>query len=85
MKQFKWDKAKSELLKAGRGVSFEDISSARLITVLQHPVREHQKLMLFDYEGYIWVVPCIEEDNCYFLKTLFPSRKYTKLVKGDKK
>jgi hypothetical protein len=27
----------------------------------------------------------VEEEDHYFLKTLFPSRKYTKLPKGAKK
>jgi hypothetical protein len=38
--------------------------------------------MLFEYKKYIWVVPFVEEKDYYFLKTLFPSRKYTKIFKG---
>ncbi len=40
--------------------------------------------MFFEYRGYVWVVPCIEEIDYYFLKTLFPSRKYTKLLPEKK-
>jgi len=83
MREFRWDSDKSDLLKETRGASFEDIADARLIAILKHPARENQKLILFEYEEYIWVVPCIVEDDCYFLKTLYPSRKYTKLfLKG---
>ena len=34
--------------------------------------------MLFKYKKYIWIVPYVVEKDCIFLKTLFPSRKYTK-------
>ena len=40
--------------------------------------------MLFEYKGYAWVVPFVEEDDYYFMKTLFPSRKFTKLLKEQK-
>lgn len=85
MKEIKWNLLKSERLKKTRGASFEDIVNSKLIFILKHPVRENQKVMLFEYKNYIWVVPFIEEANHYFLKTLFPSRKYTKLYKGVKK
>jgi len=32
----------------------------------------------FEYKKYIWTIPCIVEEEYIFLKTLFPSRKYTK-------
>lgn len=35
--------------------------------------------MLFEYKGQIWVVPYAAEGEDIFLKTLYPSRKYTKL------
>ena len=37
--------------------------------------------MLFEHKGYIWVAPFVETDEEIFLKTLFQSRKYTKLHK----
>ena len=81
MKELRWNLLKSERLKKTRGVSFEDIINAKLINVLKNPTRENQHIMLFEYKNYIWVVPFIEEKDCYFLKTIFPSRKYTKLYK----
>ena len=81
MKPVSWDPEKSDGLKKSRGVSFEEIIHADLLAVKEHPRRKHQRLMLFDYRGYVWVVPFVETKKGIFLKTLFPSRKYTKLLK----
>lgn len=70
---------KSERLKRTRGVSFEEIVRATLIAVKKHPSREHQRIMLFEHKGYLWVVPYVERGDEIFLKTLYPSRKYTKM------
>lgn len=55
--------------------------SAELIAVKEHPGRGNQNIMLFKYKRYIWVVPYVENEKEIFLKTLYPSRKYTKLYK----
>jgi len=81
MKEVKWNYLKSERLKRTRGVSFEEIVTAKLIAVKHHPKREWQNVMLFEYKRYIWVVPYVEEKDHIFLKTLYPSRKYTKLYR----
>ena len=84
MKELRWDLVKSGWLKRNRGASFEDIIQSELIAVKRHPGRPLQKIMLFDYGGYIWVVPFVEDTREIFLKTLYPSRKYTKLYrKGE--
>lgn len=82
MKELRWNLVKNERLKRTRGVSFEDLINSKLIDILEHPGRKNQKVMLFEFRGYIWVVPFVEEEDYYFLKTLFPSRKYTKQLKG---
>ena len=76
-----WDLSKSEKLKRERGVSFEEIIQARLVGALKHPKRHHQRILLFEHNSYIWVVPYVEQGDDFFLKTLFPSRKYTKIWK----
>lgn len=81
MKDIRWSQLKSERLKQTRGASFEDIISSELIAVKRHPKRINQDIMLFKFKGYIWIVPYIEEKNYIFLKTLYPSRKYSKLYK----
>lgn len=84
MKDMRWSQLKSERLKRIRGVSFEEIISAELIAVKKHPRKAHQNIMLFKFKGYLWIVPYIEEKDYIFLKTLYPSRKFTKLYqKGE--
>ena len=41
--------------------------------------------MLFEYKRYIWIIPyVIEKNGDIFLKTLYPSRKYTKMLRERK-
>ncbi len=68
-------------MKYQRGVSFEELLRERVITTVDHPARSDQHLMLFEREGYVWVVPCVTEGNETFLKTLYPCRKYTRLYR----
>ena len=82
MKQIRWDVLKNEKLKKVRGASFEDLINSKLIKIMKNPKRVNQNIMLFEYKKYIWVAPFVEEKDYYFLKTLFPSRKYTKIFKG---
>ena len=81
MKEIRWNLLKNERLKKTRGASFEDLVNSKLIKVMRNPKRVNQSIMLFEYKKYIWVVPFVEEKDHYFLKTLFPSRKYTKIFK----
>lgn len=84
MKEIRWNIEKNERLKYLRGASFEDlINKAELLSVKKNPSRNNQSIMLFYYKKYIWIVPFIEEADYIFLKTLFPSRKYTKHYKGE--
>jgi hypothetical protein len=81
MADIKWSLVKSARLKKVRGVSFEEILQAKLVAVKRHPGREQQRIMLFEHKGYIWVVPYVMDGGDIFLKTLYPSRKHTKLYK----
>ncbi len=84
MKEINWDPLKSQRLKQVRGVSFEEISGARVVDIKDHPSRANQKLMLYDYKGYICLVPFVETETEIFLKTLYPSRQYTRMYRrGD--
>ena len=83
MKEIRWNLLKNERLKKTRGVSFEDLVNSKLIKIMKTPKRVNQSIMLFEYKKYIWVVPFVEEMDYYFLKTLFPSRKYTKILRGE--
>jgi hypothetical protein len=79
--EVRWDASKNERLKNERGVSFEEIISARLLVMREHPSRPNQDILLFERDGYVWAVPCVEREGELFLKTLFPSRKFTKMWK----
>ena len=78
MKPYKWDEQKNKQLKKVRGVSFEEILDAKFIGAEKHPNRENQIVLLFEYDDYIWIVPCVFDDEYIFLKNIFPSRKLTK-------
>ena len=66
MKKMQWDPVKSSRLKRTRGVSVEEIVTARLIDKLKHPTKEHQRIMLFEYRNYMWLVPYVENDDSIF-------------------
>ena len=82
MKPFRWDPDKNERLKAGRGISFEEIVAAveedGLKDVLVHPNQQRypgQVVLGVAYRSYIFLVPSVETETHYFLKTIIPSRK----------
>ena len=85
---FNWDDEKNLLLRASRGVSFEQIVAAiedgGVVDVLRHPNQEkyrNQKIYLVELRDYIYAVPFLKdpENEEIILKTIYPSRKYTKL------
>jgi hypothetical protein len=84
MKKIKWDEAKNKILKDERGVSFEEILDSTFIGAEEHRTRKNQIVLLYEYRKYVWVVPCIVEKEYIFLKTMFPSRKYTSLLRSKR-
>jgi uncharacterized DUF497 family protein len=85
VKYFDWDVVKNQRLKFERGVSFEDIVlnifNDKLITIIKHPNQEKyakQKIFVIELHDYAYLVPFIETKDRIFLKTIFPSRKFTK-------
>ena len=85
MKYFDWNHEKDEKLKLGRKIGFEDILTAietgGLIEIRNHPNPKRygkQKEFVVLIEGYVYVVPFVEDDEKIFLKTIFPNRKETK-------
>jgi len=82
MKYLNWDSEKNEILKHTRGISFEEIAylieSDQILGVEGNPGWPNQKMYILEIENYAIIVPFVERDNGIFLKTAFPSRKYTK-------
>jgi uncharacterized DUF497 family protein len=85
MSRYEWNETKNRRLKKVRGLSFEEIVYARQLDIIKHPTREDQRLMIFERRGYCWVVPCVKTEDGFFLKTLYPSRKFTKIYLGKEK
>lgn len=81
MKELRWNPLKSIRLKRTRGASFEEIISSEFIALIRHHRRDNQDTMLFKFKGYIRVVPFVEDKDHFFLKTAYPSRKFTKAYK----
>lgn len=83
MKPIEWDHDKNEWLIKNRGISFElcatYIREDNIVAVItNHPPYEHQKVFILNIEGYAYIVPYVEDDQKYFLKTIYPSREATK-------
>ena len=90
MKYLNWSCDKNEILKAKRGISFEEIAdlieSGKILGIEENPGRPGQKIYILEIENCAVIVPFVEKDNEIFLKTAFLSRKYTKhyRLKGEK-
>jgi hypothetical protein len=89
MTYLNWRLEKNEILKAKQGLSFEEIAllieSGRILGIEENPGRSNQKIYILEIENYAFIVPFVEKDNEIFLKTAFPSRRYTKRygLKGE--
>jgi hypothetical protein len=81
MKELRWDPEKDQWLQRERGVGFQELTQTRVIAIKQNPVRPYQDVILYEYQDYIWVVPFVDEGDYWFLKTAYPSRKYTRSVR----
>ena len=89
MKPFRWDPDKNERLKTGRCISFEEIVLAiedgGLKDIFVHPNQRRypgQLVLVVTYREYVFLVPSVEEEDHYFLKTIIPSRKATRDYSG---
>ncbi|MBI5922191.1 MAG: toxin [Betaproteobacteria bacterium] len=92
MKPFRWGQEKNETLRTERGISFENIvvavESGGLLDILAHPNQTKypkQRVFVVACDNYAYLVPFVDEDDYFFLKTAIPSRKATKeyLNKGE--
>lgn len=87
-----FNEEKNELLKATRGVNFEEvikaIESGRVLDNLLHPSEKyaHQRLLVVEINEYMYAVPCIIDPlkKEIFLKTIYPSRKLTHTYRRKK-
>ncbi len=88
---YRWNYEKNLKLKAGRGISFEQvvmhIERGDILDVVQHPNQEkcpNQQLIVVDIDNYACLIPFVEDENGKYLKTIIPSRKATLDYLGGK-
>ncbi len=84
-----WDIEKNKKLKNERGISFEQVEKIILdkeyIDILENPTRETQDIFILNINDYIHIVPfVIDDEENIVLKTVFPSRKFNKIYRGNK-
>jgi len=85
MKPFRWSPEKNKTLRTSRGVSFESIvvaiEAGGLLDILAHPNQAkypRQRVLVVACDNYVYLVPFIDEEDYFFLKTVIPSRKATR-------
>jgi uncharacterized DUF497 family protein len=90
MKPINWNSVKNQQLIADRGISFEDIvfymQQGQLLDDIEHPNSEkypEQRIFVINVDGYVHLVPYVEDRKEIFLKTVIPSRKATKQYLGE--
>ena len=91
MKIYNWDPDKNQELNLNRGISFEKavfyIEHGGLLDDIVHPnVTDYpnQRIFRLKIEDYVYLVPYVESEYEIFLKTIIPSRKFTRIYFGDK-
>ena len=89
MKYFNWNGEKNQLLIRDRGKSFEEvifhIQNGGLLDDIRHPnARDYpcQRIFIVEIDDYVYLVPYVEDEQGYFLKTVIPSRKFTRIYLG---
>lgn len=87
---YEFSPEKNAKLLLERGVGFEDViavlGSKGALTVIDHPnpgKYPQQQIYVLEIDGYIYGVPFERQDNKVFLKTVYPSRKLTKVYKDN--
>jgi uncharacterized DUF497 family protein len=91
MKIFNWDPNKNQKLMEERNKSFEEIvfhiQNGGLLDDISHPNENDypkQKIFVVGVNDYAYLVPYVENEVEVFLKTIIPSRKFTKLyIRGN--
>ena len=86
-----WSEEKNQLLQIQRKLSFEmvveKIENQNILSRRSHPDTKRypqQFIFVLELDGYVCYVPFVENDEEIFLKTIIPSRKLNKELKGKK-
>jgi uncharacterized membrane protein len=83
--KFGFNKSRNDKLLKERGVSFYDaiepIIKNGILLNFEHPDKKrypNQKVMVININDYAYCVPYVIDNDTWFLKTIYPSRKDTK-------
>lgn len=89
MKIFNWNSDKNQELILERDISFEEavfhIENGGLLDDIVHPNASdypNQRIFIVRINDYVYLVPYVENQEEVFLKTIIPSRKFTKTYLG---
>jgi len=94
MPEYFWDETKNSLLLQTRNIGFEDIVAAihrkMVLADIPHPNHTrypNQRIMVVKVRDYVYAVPYVIDNDNWFLKNIYPNRKYNKKylnIKGVK-
>ena len=89
-KTFRWNVDKNNQLQQERQINFQTIVSSieggKLLDIVQHPNQNkypNQRIFIVEIDRIVYLVPFIENETEFFLKTIIPSRKMTKKYLGE--
>ena len=84
-----FDEEKNKKLFQQRGVTFEQvieiIASSGILLDFKHPKVEqypNQRILVISIENYPYCIPYIMNDNEIVLKTIYPDRRFKKLLEA---
>jgi uncharacterized DUF497 family protein len=82
---FKWNEEKNQLLKQERNLSFEAvvavIENDQIIDDYVHPIRDGQRVLVVEIDGYVCAVPYVRNERTVFLKTIYRNRNLNQKYK----
>ena len=87
--RFAFDEEKNDRLFRHRGVTFgmviETIAEKGVLLNFDHPNQQKypgQRVLVVNLNGYAYCVPYVIEGDTWFLKTIYPSRRFKYLLGG---
>jgi len=89
--EFDYNQDKNEKIFLERGITFYDvieaIASKGILLNFENPNKNkypNQKVLVVNVNDYAYCVPyVIQDDGTWFLKTIYPSRKFSSLIGGN--
>ncbi len=87
--EFAFNEDKNRQLFEKRGVTFQNVIDAifekGILADFPHPNYEkypNQRIFVVEIKGYTHCIPYVEDNDLIFMKTIFPNRKFMKLLEN---